>query len=161
MPVSVPHGYQASLLSQVNNLNDLSTFAVLEESQPEGSRLLCALTFASRPDAGVVALFNQRCREEGVTPWPEWEDIAFLDSESPTLYLCWQKGFAWWGWILMLLATVALPPLLMAGLWLILPEPIRELISTVINLMVLGLVMFVMMKMMKAITAPEERKELT
>lgn len=151
MPFVLPPGYRAVPVSQVTGFDQLSTFSALEENQPEGSRMLCALTFWEKPSPEVVAVINQKCWEQGVSPWPELQDIAFADPYEPVVYICWQKGAAWWGWILVLLASIVLPPLIMAGLWLILPESLRQMVEAVMYVGIVGIVMLVMSKMTKSI----------
>jgi hypothetical protein len=145
----LPSGYTAVLVGSVTSFNELESFETLEQGQEEGSRILAQLTFEQRaPDLDyLVGQLNQKCLEASVTPWPERRDIAVADPVEPVIYLCWRKGFVWWGWILALLGSVVLPPLIMAGLWLILPDSVKQMIEAVVNLSIMGIVLFVMSKM--------------
>jgi len=67
---------------------------------------------------------------------------------------------AWLPIIIGLLATVVLPPLLTAGIWLILPDSLKSLISGMINLGMMMLVMWLMMSVIKPLTAPEKPERL-
>lgn len=51
-----------------------------------------------------------------------------------------------------------LPPLLMAGIWLILPAEVKSLITSIIDLGIMALVMFILMQVMKPLTAPAQEK---
>ena len=63
----------------------------------------------------------------------------------------------WWGWILALLASFVLPPLLMSAIWAILPEEVQQMLEM---LMWLG-IMVVMMFAFSAITKAMKPKEKT
>jgi hypothetical protein len=156
----LPSGYRAVLVASVTSFKELGVFETLEQSQEEGSRMLAQLAFEHRPpDFDYLAVkLNQKCLETGVSPWPERQDIAFADPSEPVIYVCWQKGFVWWVWILALLGSVILPPLIMAGLWLILPESVKQMIEGIVNLSIVGIVMFVMSKMTSGVTATGEEK---
>ena len=60
--------------------------------------------------------------------------------------------------IIGLIATVVLPPLLGSFIWWILPQGIKDMISGLINMGMMMLVMFIMMQVMKPLTAPEKKK---
>lgn len=152
MAFVLPEGYRAVQVGLASDFVGLNSFSFLEESQAEGSRMLCVLTFANQPSLDVVSVINERCKRQGVTPWPEYQDIAFLDPAEPVLYISWQKGQAWWVWIVGLLASLILPPLITAVLYLILPESIKELINAVMYLGIISVVMLVMSKMVKSVT---------
>jgi hypothetical protein len=160
LDATLPPGYKAVLIGSVTGFDRLGVFEPLEQGQAEGSRMLARLIFEHRPpefDYLAVEL-SQMCLETGVSPWPEHQNVAFADPAQPVLYVCWQKGLVWWGWILALLGSLVLPPLIMAGLWLILPESVKEMIEAVVNLSVMGIVMFVMSKMVVGVTAAGEAK---
>ena len=156
----LPPGCKYVLVGSATSFNDLAVFETLEQGQEEESRMLAQLTFEHRPAEFdyMAAELNQKCLETGVSRWPERQDIAFADPAQPVIYICWQKGLIWWGWILALLGSLILPPLIMAGLWLILPESVRQMLEAVINLSIIGIVMFVMSKMTTGITAAGEEK---
>jgi len=156
----LPSGYTTVLVGSVTSFNELEAFETLEQGQDEGSRMLAQLTFEQRsPDFDyLVGQLNQKCLEASVTPWPERRDIVVADPVEPIIYLCWWKGFVWWGWILALLGSVVLPPLIMAGLWLILPDSVKQMIEAVVNLSIMGIVMFVMSKMTAGMAATGEER---
>jgi len=62
--------------------------------------------------------------------------------------------------IIGLLAMTVLPPLLTAGIWLILPDSLKSLISSLINLGMMVLVMWLMMSLIKPLMAPERPKQI-
>jgi hypothetical protein len=156
----LPPGCRAVLVGSATSFNDLAVFETLEQGQEEESRMLAQLIFEHRPAEFdyMAAELNQKCLETGVSLWPERQNIAFADPSQPVIYVCWQKGLIWWGWILALLGSLILPPLIMAGLWLILPESVRQMLEAVINLSIMGIVMFIMMKMTAGVTAAGEEK---
>ena len=156
----LPPRCSAVLVGSFTSLEELEGFEPLEQGQEEDSRMLAQLTFEHRPPEFdyLAAELNQKCLETGVSLWPERQDIAFADPSQPVIYVCWQKGMVWWGWILALLGSLILPPLIMAGLWLILPESTRQMLEAVINLSILGVLMFVMVKMTAGATDPGEEK---
>ena len=156
----LPPRCSAVLVGSATSLEELEGFEPLEQGQEEDSRMLAQLTFEHRPPEFdyLAAELNQKCLETGVSLWPERQDIAFADPSQPVIYVCWQKGMVWWGWILALLGSLILPPLIMAGLWLILPESTRQMLEAVINLSILGVLMFVMVKMTAGATDPGEEK---
>jgi len=144
-------------LGQAQKIEDLGTFAPLEESSAEGALVLVRLDFYEPPSEETLGNLEQACREAGVEPWPGSEYYVYADMDSPAVYLVWQKGMAWLPIILGLLATMVLPPLLTAGIWLVLPDSLKSLISSLINMGMLLLIMFLVMKMVPAIS-PEREK---
>ena len=153
----VPPGYSAVLLGQAQDIEELGTFTPLEEGAAEGALVLMRLDFTEQASGETLGSLEQVCRDAGVEPWPGSEYYVYADTDSPTVYLVWQKGLAWLPIIIGLLATVALPPLITAGVWLILPESLKSLISSLINMGMLMLVMFLVMKMMPALSPAKEK----
>lgn len=156
----VPPGYRAVLLGQAQNIEGLGTFAPLEESLVEGALFLIRLDFAEPLSKETLGKLEQACRDAGIEPWPSSEYFVYADTASPAVYLVWQKGFAWLPVILGLLATIALPPLLTAGIWLILPDSLKSLISSLINMGMMLLVLFLMMSLVKPLVASEKPKKI-
>ena len=154
----VPPGYRAVLLGQAASIDDLGTFTPLEESAAEGALILMRLDFAEPPSDETLAQLNQQCLEAGIPTWPGYDYIVYADITSSSVYLAWRKAIAWLPIIIGILATVALPPILMSLVWWILPEEIKSLISGLINMGIMLLVMFVMMQFMKPLTAPQKEK---
>lgn len=156
----VPPGYRAVLLGQAQTIEDLGTFTPLEEGAAEGALMLMRLDFAGQPPEEALSNLEQACQDAGIEPWPGSEYYVYADTISTSAYLAWQKGLAWLPVIIGLLATVVLPPLLTAGIWLILPDSIKSLISNLISMGMMMLVMWLMMSLMKPLTAPEKPKRL-
>jgi len=156
----VPPGYTAVPIGEAADLEGLSTFAPLEESAAEGALVLMRLDFAEAPTGDSLSGLEQVCREAGVELWPGHEYVVFADITRPAVYLAWQKGFAWLPVILGLIATVVLPPLLTAGIWLVLPDAIKSLISAMVNLGMMVLVMWLMVSLVRPLTAPEKPDRL-
>ena len=153
----VPPGYRAVLLGQAQEIEDLGTFAPLEESSAEGALVLVRLDFDEPLSEETLGNLEQACREVGVEPWPGSEYYVYADMGSPAVYLVWQKGMAWLPIILGLLATMVLPPLLTAGIWLVLPDSLKSLISNLISMGMMLLVMFLVMKMVPALSPGKEK----
>ena len=160
----VPPGYRAVLLGQAVAIEDLGIFTPLEEGAAEGALVLVRLDFDEPPSEETLDNLEQACREAGVEPWPGSEYYVYADMDSPTVYLVWQKGMAWLPIILGLLATMVLPPLLTAGIWLVLPDSLKSLISSLINLGMMLLIMFLIMKMVPTLSPgkakPKQIKEV-
>jgi hypothetical protein len=154
----IPPGYQAILIGQAVDIEDLGAFAPLEESSGEGTPVLLKLDFAGPVSEESLTALEQACRHANIEPWPGSEYYVYADETAPTVYIVWQKGFAWLPVIIGLVATVILPPLLTAGLWLILPDSLKSLISNLINMVMMVLVMWVMMSFMKPLMAPAKEK---
>jgi hypothetical protein len=154
----VPPGYRAVLIGSAAGIEDLGTFTPLEEGAVEGALLLMRLDFAEYPSSEALAQLNQQCLDAGIPPWPGYDYIVYADTVQPSVYMAWQKGFAWMPIIIGLLVTVVLPPLLGSVIWWILPEEIKSLITGLINLGMMVLVMFVMMQFMKPLLAPAKEK---
>ena len=154
----VPPGYRAVLLGSAARIEGLGTFTPLEEGTAEGALILMRLDFAEQPSDEALAQLNQQCLEAGIPTWLGYDYIVYAETTSPSVYLAWQKGIAWLPIIIGILATVALPPVLMSLVWWILPEEVKSLISGLINMGIMLLVMFVMMQFMKPLTAPQKEK---
>ena len=156
----VPPGYRAVLLGQAQTIEDLGTFTPLEEGAAEGALVLIRLDFAEQVSEETLGELEQAFRDAGIEPWPGSEYYVYADTNSNSVYLVWQKGLAWLPIIIGLLATVVLPPLLTAGIWLILPDSLKSLISSLINLGMMVLVMWLMMSLIKPLMAPERPKQV-
>ena len=153
----VPLGWRAVPLGSATTIEDLGTFAPLEEGAAEGALMLMRLDFADYSSSETLSQLNQTCLDAGIPGWPGYGYIVFADTTQPSVYLGWQKGIAWMPVIIGLLATMVLPPLLLGGIWLILPQEVKSLISGLINLGMMVLILFLMMKMMPALM-PEKEK---
>jgi hypothetical protein len=154
----VPPGYRAVFLGQAAAIEELGTFAPLEESSAEGALFLMRLDFAEFPSAEALDQLEQACSDAGVEMWPGYSHVVYADTEQPTVYLTWQKGLAWMPIIIGLLVTAVLPALLGSLVWLILPQEVKSLITGVINMGMMMLVMWLMTSMMKPLTAPAKEK---
>ena len=95
-----------------------------------------------------------------VLAWPGYPYIVFADTATPSVYLAWQKGIAWMPIIIGILVVTLLPPLLGTFIWLILPEEVKQLINALIGMGMMLLVMWLMMSLIKPLTAAERPKEL-
>ena len=153
----VPPGYRAVLIGQAQAVADLGTFTPLEEGAAEGALVLIRLDFAEQPSEEALGNLEQACRDAGIEPWPGSEYYVYAETGSTSVYLVWQKGMAWLPIIIGLLATMVLPPLLTASIWLILPDSIKSLISNLINMGMMMLVMWLVMKMMPALSSEKEK----
>ena len=154
----IPPGYRAVLLGQAQTIEDLGTFTPLEEGAAEGALVLIRLDFAEQVSEETLGNLEQAFRDAGAEPWPGSEYYVYAELNSNSVYLVWQKGLAWLPIIIGLLATVVLPPLLTAGIWLILPDSLKSLISSLINMGMMLLVMWLMMSLIKPLMAPEKEK---
>ena len=158
----VPQGYSAILVAQAPGIEDLGAFAPLEEGSAEGTLVLMKLDFLEPvPEESLIEL-EEACRDAGIEPWPGSESYVYTDINSSSFYLVWQKGFAWLPVIIGLLAVTVLPPLLTAGLWLILPDSLKSLISSLINLGMMLFMMWLLTSLMKPllISAKEKPKQV-
>ena len=159
MPYTMaPEGYRALLIGSATSIEDLGTFAPLEESADEGAFFLMRLDLAYVPSEEVLNQLEQALIEAGVEMWPGSDHYVYAVLNEPAVCIVWQKGLAWIPIIIGILVTTILPPMLMAGIWLILPEEVKSLITGFINLGMMALVMFVMMQIMKPLTASTRAK---
>jgi hypothetical protein len=154
----VPPGYRAVLIGQAAAIEELGTFAPLEQDSAEGALFLVRLDFAEFPSAEALDQLEQAFFDAGVELWPGYSHVVYADVDQPGVYLAWQKGLAWIPIIIGLLVTTVLPPLLGSLVWLILPQGIKDMITGLINMGMMMLVMFIMMQVMKPLTAPEKKK---
>jgi len=161
MPAAAPSsGYRAVLLGSASSFEEVGAFVPLEESIEEGALILIRLDFTEYPSPGDLSQLDESCLDQGITPWPGNDYIVSTESLEPAVYLAWQKGLAWMPVILGLLTTLILPPLLMAGIWWILPESVTSLIETIVRLGMMVIPMFLMMRLIKPLTTPEKPKEI-
>ena len=156
----IPPGYRAVLIGSAPSVEDLSAFAPMEEGAAEGSLMLMELDFAELPSPETLGEVNQACLDAGVLPWPGYEYVVYADTTRPTVYLTWQKAIAWLPIIIGILATVLLPPLIGSVIWMLLPEPVKELITGLIGMGMMMLVMWLMMSLIKPLTAPERPRRV-
>ena len=156
----IPPGYRAVLIGSAPSVEDLSAFAPMEEDAAEGSLMLMELDFAEAVSAETLGELNQACLDAGVLPWPGYEYVVYAETESPTVYLAWQKAIAWLPIIIGILATVLLPPLIGSVIWMLIPEPVKELITGLIGMGMMMLVMWLMMSLIKPLTAPERPRRI-
>ena len=156
----VPPGYRAVLIGQTQAVADEGTFTPLEEGAAEGALVLIRLDFAEQPSEEALGNLEQACRDAVIEPWPGSDYYVYAETASPAVYLAWQKGLAWLPIIIGILSVTALPSLLTAGIWLILPDSLKSLISGLINMGMLLLVMWLMMSLVKPLMAPEKPKQI-
>src|SRR4030042_3445545 len=124
----VPPGYRAVLIGQAAAIEELGTFAPLEQDAAEGALFLVRLDFAEFPSAESLDQLEQAFFDAGVELWPGYNHIVYADVDRPGVYLAWQKGLAWIPIIIGLLVTTILPPLLGSLVWLILPQEVKDMI---------------------------------
>jgi hypothetical protein len=156
----VPPGYQAVLLGPAANIEELGTFATLEQDSSEGALFLARLDFAEFPTGEALTQMEVSLQEAGVEKWPGYEHVVYADTLEPAVYLVWQKGMAWLPIIIGLVVTVVLPPLLGSLLWMILPQNIKDLISGIINLGMMLLIMYILMQAMKPLISSGKPKKV-
>jgi Trk-type K+ transport system membrane component len=153
----VPPGYRAVLIGQAAAIEELGTFAPLEQDSDEGALFLVRLDFTEFPSAEALDQLEQAFFNAGVELWPGYSHVVYADVEQPGVYLAWQKGLAWIPIIVGLLVTVVLPPLLGGLIWKLMPQSLKDLISSIVNMGMMVLVMVLMTKMMPKPT-PEKEK---
>jgi hypothetical protein len=154
----IPPGYEAVLLGAAARIEDLGAFAPLEESSAEGALVLMKLDFTELPSSQALTQLNQAFLEKGIPPWPGYEFVVYADAASPSVYLAWQKGFAWMPVIIGILVVTVLPALLGGAIWLLLPQSVKDMITGIINLGMMMLVMWLMTSMTKPLTTPAKEK---
>jgi hypothetical protein len=141
MPYALPPpGYRAVPIGEAARIEDLDAFVPLEESSDEGALFLARLELADMPSEDSLDRLDQSFRNEGVEPWPGNAFFVYADETGPAVYLAWQKGFAWLPVIIGILVASALPPVLMAGIWAIIPDSLKSLISGLVNIGMMYLV---------------------
>ncbi len=154
----IPPGYRAVLLGSAVRIEDLGTFTPLEEGVDEGALVLMKLDFIKFPSSEALAQLNKAFLDKGIPPWPGYDFVVYADATSPSVYLAWQKGFAWMPVIIGILVVTVLPALLGGAIWLLLPQSVKDMITGIINLGMMMLVMWLMTSMMKPLTAPAKEK---
>ena len=154
----VPPGYRAVFLGAAVRIEDLGTFTPLEEGVAEGALVLMKLDFAEFPSSEALAQLNKAFLDKGIPPWPGYDFVVYADATSPSVYLAWQKGFAWLPIIIGTLVITVLPALLGGAIWLLLPKSVKDLITNIINMGMMMLVMWLMTSVMKPLTAPAKEK---
>jgi hypothetical protein len=158
MPYTMtPPGYRAVLIGQAAGVEDLGTFAPLEESSDEGALFLVRLDFAEAPSAEALAQLERAFFEAGVELWPGYDHVVYADLEQPSVFLAWQKGFAWLPIIIGLLVTTVLPPLLGSLVWWLMPEDLKNLISGIVNMGIMLVVLLLISKLMPMFTPGKEK----
>ncbi len=154
----IPPGYRAVLLGSAVRIEDLGTFTPLEEGVDEGALVLMKLDFIEFPSSEALAQLNKAFLDKGIPPWPGYDFVVYADATSPSVYLAWQKGFAWMPVIIGILVVTVLPALLGGAIWLLLPQSVKDMITGIINLGMMMLVMWLMTSIMKPLTAPAKEK---
>ncbi|QYY58469.1 hypothetical protein [Dehalococcoides mccartyi] len=158
MPYTMaPEGYRALLIGSATSIEDLGTFAPLEESSAEGALFLMRLDFSEFPSEESLNQLEQACFDAGVELWPGYNYVVYADLDQPSIFLAWQKGLAWLPIIIGLLVTTVLPPLLGSLVWWLMPEDLKNLISGIVNLGIMLVVMLLVTKLMPSFT-PEKEK---
>ena len=155
----LPPGTRAYFLGSAASIDELGAFMPLEEGAIEGTLMLARLDFAEFPEPSSLEELNSVLSNAGVVPWPGYPYIVYASATEPAVFLHWTKGIAWLPIIIGGLATIVLPPLLGAGLWLIIPDPVKNMIESLFSLGMMALVMFAMVKMIPALMPREEKPE--
>ena len=156
----VPPGYRAVLLGSANRVEDLGTFAPLEESSVEGALFLVRLDFMVAPSVEALSQLEQAFFDAGVEMWPGYDHVVYADLDQPSVFLAWQKGIVWMPIIIGIVAVTVLPMLLGGLVWLILPQSLKDMITSLIDMGMMLLVMFIMMQLMKPLTAQEKTRKV-
>jgi hypothetical protein len=147
----IPPGYRGVLVAQASEVKDLGAFAPLEESTVEGTLVLMKLDFLEPMPEEKLIEMEQACRDAGVEPWPGSEYYVYADLTSNSVYITWQKGFAWLPIIIGIVAMTVLPALLGTFLWWIMPESLKNLIN-------MGMMILMMWVVTKIMPAPAKEK---
>ena len=155
-----PPGHRAVLVGSVESIEELDAFAPMEESSAEGTLMLMRLDFAEFLSEETLVQIEQACFEAGIERWPGYGQIVYADMTSPSVYLAWQKGIAWMPIIIGILVTTLLPTLLGGLVWLILPDSLKQLITGLIQMGMMMLVMWLMMSVIKPLTAAGKPKRI-
>jgi len=156
----VPPGYRAVLLGSASRIEDLGTFAPLEGSSAEGALFLVRLDFIEAPSEEALSQLEQAFFDAGVETWPGYVHVVYADLEQPSVFLAWQKGLAWMPIIIGIVAVTILPMLLGGLVWLILPQSLKDMITSLIDMGMMLLVMIIMMQLMKPFTSQEKAKKV-
>ena len=158
MPYTMaPEGYRAQLIGSATRIEDLGTFAPLEESSAEGALFLIRLDFTDFPAEEALNQLEQKLADAGVELWPGYSHVVYADLDQPSIFLAWQKGFAWLPIIIGLVVTTVLPPLLGSLVWWLMPADLKNLISGIVNMGIMLVVMLLITKLMPVFT-PEKEK---
>ncbi len=156
----MPSGHRAVLVGSVGSIEDLGAFAPMEEGSAEGTLMLMRLDFAEYLPEETLVRIEQACFEADVERWLGYGQVVYADTTRPSVYLAWQKGIAWIPIIIGILVTTLLPPLLGGLVWLILPDSLKQLITSLIQMGMMMLVMWLMMSVIKPLTTPERPKRI-
>ena len=156
----IPPGYRAALIGSAPTIEGLGAFAPMEEGAAEGSLMLMQLDFAGFPDSDTLVELEGKLRDAGVYLWPGYPFVVYADTTRSTVYLAWQKGIAWMPIIIGILVLMALPALLGGLIWILIPEPVKQTINMMIQMGMMLLMMWVMVTLIKPLTAPKRPKEV-
>ena len=160
MPYTMtPPGYRAVLIGQAAAIEELGTFAPLEESSDEGALFLMRLDFTEAPTAEALEQLERAFLDAGVELWPGYDHVVYADLEQPSVFLAWQKGMAWMPIIIGLLVTTVLPPLLGSLVWWLMPDDLKNLISGIVNMGIMLVVMLLISKLMPMFTPTKEKSK--
>ncbi len=161
----IPPNYSAvvigsSILSG-NSPRDLGVFTPLEEGVPEESLMLMRLDFASYPESAALSDLEKALQDARVVTWPGYPFIVYTEAGSTSVYLAWQKGMAWLPVIIGTLVISILPAIMGTVIWLVLPQSVKDLITSLINMGMMLLMMYVMMSLIKPLmSAASEPKKV-
>lgn len=153
----IPPGYRAALIGSATTLEGLEAYVPMEEAAAEGSLMLMRLDFADFLSGETLAELEKTLRDKGVPAWPGYPYLVYADAETPSIYIAWQKGFAWSSLIIGVLILMALP--LLGGLiWRLLPETLTDLISMLFQMGMMMLMLWLVTSLMKPLIAPAPRR---
>ena len=140
-----------------------SDVATLEAYLPSSSRMLVGLVFSERYEgfeADCERAEEELRKEAGLLPWPEYpQRFVTPDIEGqPIVWIHYQSSPVWWTWILIILGGIFLLPIISAfPAWII-----GKMFPGVTDLLILGIIMFVMFLIIRPMTkelAPLEEKK--
>lgn len=168
MAFPIPSGYTANQLGQANDLSHLDDLIPLEAAQAEGTRMLWGFTFSWRFPLfdSLASGLNWTLKQVGVTPWPEYQDICFVDASDPVWYFAWHKQQPW----LLAIITALVPVIVVivavflgSLLWRVLPssitQPIEQVLAMLPSLLPLVVIMalaFFLPQLTKMLSPPKE-----
>lgn len=153
----VPSGYTAHLLGFGDTLEELEEAVTpLEEASAEGSLMLMRVNLEEVPSAESMAELTSQLTGAGVSPWPGYS-LVYVDTEEPGIYITWVKGFTFTGIIVGFLVITLLTTVIGGLIWILLPQPVKDIISMMITMVIVVMMMKVMTPMLKE--GKQEKKE--
>jgi len=154
---AIPTGHQLNVAAVISDPHEFQALSFVEENLPEPCHALLEIHL----EPGFIITnelivdLNVKLLDRGVHSWPEYPN-QLVFAEDDVIYIAWVKGVAWMG---IILGVIAVLPIIFLIL-LFTSETFRTILQLVVMMLLFWVMMKMMSGMMPALKPAEAKREL-